>query len=181
MDINNMKQNHPELIVWDIMRWIEKFDQGLQKSGVRFILKMRGINKWLRIRRLLIQLKVQWLNRINELELQAYELKNEGNIWRCIGAFRKANKCFKKCERLKGERIGIIKCRQQVRALCHSPRDVDFPDYLKFPDSCKLPNDFPEMPNKRWFWFHDGIKKRVRASPTATQGKQGKQNKNIKF
>ena len=166
LDINNMKQNHPELIVRDILRWVHYCiakKKPAHASMVRLILKYRGVNKWFRVRRLLIQLKVRWLDKIKELEEQAdlikidamahYELSDRlDDKAESVREIRKARRLIRKYHRMMGERQGVVKCRQQVRALCHSPRDIDFPYTLDFPENCKLPEDLPEIPNKRWFW-----------------------------
>jgi len=131
-DINNFRQNHPELIVRDLAKYIDA-------DVVRHTLKFRGINKWLRVRRLLIQLKSRWREDIKAL-------KDEKKIARLMGD-------SKRFHRLQGATEMLIDCRQQVRALCHSPRDIDFPSNKHdFGINCMLPIDFPTRPHKRWFW-----------------------------
>ncbi len=133
-DINNMRQNHPELIVMDLEKYVEA-------DVVRHILKYRGVNKWLRVRRLLIQLKDAWKVDIDELEAKKREL------W--------AAQDYRQFYKMQGYVEALKDCRQQVRALCHSPRDVDFPlDPHDFGDACVLPEELPQRPNKRWFWTH---------------------------
>ena len=129
-DINGFHQNHPELVVRDLRAYISPV-------RTREVLKFRGINKWLRVRRLLIALKHRWLSRIKELEREKQMLAGSDS--------RKAE--------LKGYIKALTDCRQQVRALCYSPRDVDFPeDYHKWGEVCTLPEDFPLRPSKRYFW-----------------------------
>lgn len=131
-DINNFRQNHPELIVNDLLEYAPA-------EVVRHTLKYRGINKWLRVRKLLIQLKTKWREDIKALE----ETKKLARI----------NHDFKGYYKLQGYIEAMIDCRQQVRALCHSPRDVDFPlDKHDFGLACDLPQNFPTRPHKRWFW-----------------------------
>src|SRR6266566_3520257 len=132
-DINNLRQNHPELIVRDLADTVAP-------EMVRQVLKERGVNKWLRVRRLLIQLKARWKDQIVATLL---EMRTASDARR---------------EYLRGYRKALDDCRQQVRALCHSPRDVDWPTKMEWPESSTLPPDFPDHPNKRWFWRHDGIK-----------------------
>ena len=137
-DINNYRQNHPELIVRDL-------EQYVPPAIVRDVLKYRGVNKWLRVRRLLIQLKSRWKDDIKELE-------KEKDIAMMLGD-------IKRYHQLQGYIEAMISCRQQVRALTHSPREVDFPTVAKdFGVLCELPMDFPARPHKRWFWRYDGIK-----------------------
>ena len=137
-DINNFRQNHPELVVRDL----EEF---APPNIVRHILKFRGINKWLRVRRLLIQLKSRWREQINELQGEKAQAKAEGN--------------YKTYYKLQGYIEALTDCRQQVRTLCHSPRDVDFPEKPSdFGAKCELPRDFPQRPHKRWLWRYEGIK-----------------------
>ena len=131
-DINNFKQNHPELVVDDLSSFISP-------DIVRHVLKFRGINKWLRVRRLLIQLKSRWREDVKELQAEK-KLARELGLW-------------DRYYTLKGMVEAITDCRQQVRALCHSPRDVDFPqDKHDFGIVCSLPANLPTRPHKRWFW-----------------------------
>ena len=140
MDINNCRQNHPELVIADLSVWIEP-------CLVRAVLKERGINKWLRVRRLLIQLKSRWKEEVKALQLAKRQAKKDGNLreyWKLVGYVE-----------------ALTDCRQQVRALCHSPRDVDFPRTAHdFGMKAKLPTEFPRRPHKRWFWLYDGIQAR---------------------
>lgn len=131
-DINNCAQNHLALIAMDLRGKVPF-------AEVMRVLKFRGVNKWLRVRRLLIQLKHRWKDEINRLEAER----------RCA---KEAGQYFKVAE-LKGRKEQLADCRQQIRALCHSPRDVDFPLLPNdFGEVCKLPKDFPNRPHKRWFW-----------------------------
>jgi len=132
-DIENCRQNHPELIVRDLEKLYPS-----SSDNVRHILKYRGVNKWLRVRRLLISLKHRWLSQIKEIE----DLKREA----------KTGKDWKTYYKLKGYGECLKDCRQQVRALCHSPRDVDFPELNNgFGGICELPENYPRRPKKRWF------------------------------
>lgn len=132
MHINNMRQNHPELIVRDLAGYADA-------DTVRQVLKDRSVNKWLRVRRLLIQLKSRWKDQIAQLEARKHAVHG-AEYYKLVGYV----------EALKD-------CRQQVRALCHSPRDIDFPMQPRdFGPACKLPIDFPIRPHKRWFWRKDG-------------------------
>jgi hypothetical protein len=137
-DINNFRQNHPALIVRDLAAYV---DANLATN----ILKFRGVNKWLRVRRLLIQLKSKWKQDIKDLQIQKQKAKG-GRDW--VAYYK-----------LVGYVEALIDCRQQVRALCHSPRDIDFPESPRdFGLLCVLPDDFPRRPHKRWFWRYQGIK-----------------------
>jgi len=131
-DINNMRQNHPELIVRDLSHLAPA-------SFIRNELKWRGVNKWFRVRRLLIQLKHTWKDRIEAIEQEKKLAKQFGD--------------YKAHLYLKGYAECLKDCRQQIRALCHSPRDIDFPENPRiFGALCDLPKDFPYRPHKRWFW-----------------------------
>jgi len=126
-NIDGFHQNHPELIVADLSVYAPS-------EKVREVLKLRGVNKWLRVRRLLIALKHRWRERIVELEEQKRKLPKREQA------------------ELRGYIKALVDCRQQVRALCHSPRDVDFPpDPHDWGDSCRLPLDFPVRPDKWYF------------------------------
>ena len=138
-DINNCRQNHPELIVRDL-------DTYAESNIIRLVLKYRGVNKWLRVRRLLIELKHRWRERIKQLQITKVEARARNDM--------------RSYYKLVGYVEALTDCRQQIRALCHSPRCVDFPQSPKeFGDLCKLPEDFPNRPHKRWFWYYDGVKK----------------------
>jgi len=130
-DINNFRQNHPELVVDDLSCYVDA-------DIIRHSLKYRGIYKWLRVRRLLIQLKHRWLDDIKNLQDEKVVAKEVGEWARYY--------------KLQGMVEALTDCRQQVRALCHSPRDVNFPSHRgEFGGSCKLPDNFPPRPHKRWF------------------------------
>jgi len=138
IDINNMRQNHPELIVRDLSTYVSP-------DITRQVLLYRGVNKWLRVRRLLIQLKDRWREEIKVLEAKKKQAKTDGDI--------------KKYHQLQGAVKALIDCRCQVRALCHSPREVNFPESPRdFGGHSELPLNFPHHPNKRWFWKHNGIR-----------------------
>lgn len=129
-DINNFRQNHPELIVSDLSAFVDG-------DVVRQVLKFRGINKWLRVRRLLIQLKSRWREQVKELELQKRDLSGKDR------------------HKMQGYIEAMTDCRQQIRALCHSQRDIDFPtNKHDFGASCQLPTNFPKRPHKRWLLTH---------------------------
>lgn len=133
-NIDNYKQNHPELIIRDI--------ENNPDADVRHILKYRSVNKWLRVRKLLIQLKIRWQHEIREHQLNLENLKGD---WSKVDEYQ-----FER-----GYHMALTHCRQQVRALCHSPRDVDFPKSIKdFGDICKLPDNFPKQPHKKWFYIN---------------------------
>jgi hypothetical protein len=130
VDINNLRQNHPELIVRDLAPFVDG-------DVVRQVLKYRGVNKWLTVRRLLIQLKERWREEIAACEAEKKLLRLTGDrehYWE-----------------MKGYVKALTDCRQQVRALCHSPRDVDFPINTDWGEAQALPTTFPKHPHKRWF------------------------------
>lgn len=134
-DINNYRQNHPELMVRDLSCYVDE-------DVLRLVIKNRGINKWLRVRRLLIQLKSRWLDQLKMVHQARRLHKERGN--------------HKDALYLQGYEAALTDCRQQVRALCHSPRDVDFPKSPRdFGIPCELPRSFPRRPHKKWFWFYD--------------------------
>jgi len=133
-DINNFRQNHPELIVRDLAEYAPA-------ETIREVLKFRGVNKWLRVRRLLIQLKHHWKEEIQELDSLKRGAKETGNM--------------RQYHKLVGYQTCLVNCRQQIRALCHSPRDIDFPETPReFGVLCELPSNFPVKPHKRWFLTH---------------------------
>lgn len=130
-NINCMKQNKISLIVEDL------FFSGLLKSDnynivarpLKRILKKRGVNKWFLVRRLIIKLKDRWKAKINTLELMKKQAKKYGN--------------YKEYLMLKGYQKCLIDCRQQIRALCNIPRELE---------DLTLPNGFEWLrPNKNYF------------------------------
>ena len=78
-----------------IARDLEKY--GVPKEVTMEILLKRGVFKWLAVRRQLIKLKNKWKEEIRELNR-------------------------KKTEREKGYLEALIKCREEIRKLCHSER-----------------------------------------------------------
>ena len=132
-DINNFRQNHPLLIARDLERYAPR-------EVILNCLKYRGVNKWLRVRRLLIQLKTRWKEQIKVLQSEKKNyLRGSPEYYKLVGYIE-----------------ALTDCRQQIRALCHSPRDVNFPNNARdFGVCCQLPQSFPTRPHKRWFWTHD--------------------------
>ena len=78
-----------------IARDLEQY--GVPKEVTMEILLKRGVFKWLAVRRQLIKLKNKWKEEIRELNR-------------------------KKTEREKGYLEALIKCREEIRRLCHSER-----------------------------------------------------------
>lgn len=134
-DIEMQRQNHPELIARDMAVY------GIPKPVTRLILKARGVNKWFRVRRLLIDLKQRWKRQITKLQAECRQARLSGQVWRA--------------SHLRGRLEALTDCRQQVRALCHSPRDVDWPTSTEWPANAKLPADFPERPGREWIKEND--------------------------
>jgi len=88
-------QNKPTLIVNDI---VEKYPE-IDPNFLYDILLKRGVFKWFSVRRKLIKLKDIWKKEIKELN-------------------------HKKSKEEKGYHKAIIKCRAEIRKLCHSERWV---------------------------------------------------------
>ena len=127
--IENFTQNHPELIVEDLSDVVDK-------ETMRRVLKYRGVNKWLCNRRLLIALKNHWKEEITRLQKEYEQAKANGNQVHAL--------------KLKTRMNTLMDVRQQVRAICHSPRDVEFP-LTDWGEDCKLPDDFPTRPDTKYF------------------------------
>jgi hypothetical protein len=137
--INNMRQNHPELIVRDLEAL------GVRRGEARRILKYRGVNKWFAVRRLLIQLKNRWLQRLKALTAE-----------------QKTTDDYKRKLYLRGYRAALVDCRQQVRALCHSTRDVNFGNCAsKWPTQACLPESFPVRPSAGYLLRLEDVKEEV--------------------
>jgi len=131
VNIENMRQNHPELVVRDLARL------GVPEEQSRHILKMRGINKWLCVRRLLIQLKNRWKGDITVAQKTIETHRAHPNLSDCS------------IEYVRGWLAATEQHRAQVRALCHSDRDIDFPRVASdWPTEAHLPVDF-SRPSKR--------------------------------
>jgi hypothetical protein len=129
MHIDQIAQNHPELVVNDLAQ------HGIDPEIVRHVLKWCGINKWLRNRRLIIQLKERWKKQIRIDQIAAEKAKAEGRYKDYV---------------IHTTRMNVLaNCRQQVRAICHSARDVDFPQE-SFGEICCLSADFPDRPKTRY-------------------------------
>ena len=93
-NIWEFKQNKPSLIVKDIA---EKYPD-IDTDFLYEVLLRRGVFKWLSVRRDLIKLKNIWKKEIR--------LLND----------------TKKTSKEKGYLNSLVKCRQDVRKLCHSER-----------------------------------------------------------
>lgn len=99
LTIWNFAQNKPSLVVKDI---VEKYPD-IDPSFIYQVLLQRGVFKWLSVRRDLIKLKNKWKNEITILNR-------------------------KKDQKEKGYYKALLKCRKQLRQLCHSSRWVA-PDF----------------------------------------------------
>jgi hypothetical protein len=142
MNIDQLRQNHPELIVRDICN--DNFD--IEPDEIRTILKNRGVNKWLKNRRLLMQLKTRWLNEIRKFYIGITNTRAITN--------HKPTRTFAYGRAL-GRMEAITECRQQLRAVCQSSRDTDFPARIHWPKSCTLPEEFPARPSASWLKQHE--------------------------
>jgi hypothetical protein len=127
VNIENIRQNHPELIVRD-------FAEFINPEVMRHV------------RRLLIQLKDRWKKQITYLQAEAYAAKKRRQ-WVLYHRYAGAVEMLKDC-------------RQQVRALCHSNRDVNFPRSISWGNNCKLTDDFPDRPNKNFLKGKKSIKEK---------------------
>ena len=144
-DINQVRQNHPELVVRDIERFVDSvlFELGLFiniRPELRDVLKRRGVNKWLRVRRMLISLKDRWREQLCVLHATMADAKAAKDWRRYLVA--------------KGRAEALADCRAQVRALCHSPRDFDWPTRCGDFSGTELPAGFPPRPKRNWFRDH---------------------------
>ena len=92
-NIQNFAQNKPTLVVKDI---IEKYPN-IDTDFIYEVLLKRGVFKWLAVRRKLIKLKDVWKTEVRKLNEKNYRTDKE-----------------------KGELRTLIKCRAEIRKLCHS-------------------------------------------------------------
>ena len=133
MNIEQVKQNHPELVATQL----KEIYPEINKNTVRKILKYTGVSKWLKNRRYVIQLKELWKKEIAELQIYAQHYKDTGNI----------KMYYKLNERMNT----LADCRQQLRTICHSNRETSFPENtLSFKNTGKLPDNFPQRPNTQY-------------------------------
>lgn len=95
------RQNKPSLIARDM----EKF--GVPMGVTLRVLMARGVFKWLNVRRMLIKLKNTWKDDIVFLEKKKKALKKTD---------------YATYLELKGYVKALVKCRGEIRALCHSER-----------------------------------------------------------
>ena len=143
--IDQIKQNHPELIVRDLVQ------AGLKPTFVRAVLKNRGVNKWFMVRRLLINIKDTWRNEITTLHKQTQQLKTKMQNAKTPEERESLNCAY---NRLMGRLNTLHDCRAQIRALCMSKRDINWPNRpSNFGWICKLPWSFSKnpRPNKKFF------------------------------
>ena len=78
-----------------------------QVAGLAKVLLARGVCKWLRCRRDIIRAKHEWKGRITEIQAELQD-----------------GVTGKRREQLRGELKALIRCREEVRAICHSNRWV---------------------------------------------------------
>ena len=99
-NINSLKQNKPKYIARDLSVF------GIPKEITHTILLARGIYKWLAVREKLIKLKNEWKDEITQLNNELQRLP-KGSKERKILAERWRT---------------LVRCREQIRELCHSTR-----------------------------------------------------------
>ena len=100
--INNFRQNTPELIIRDARRLLGLSED--QCGILRDILLARGVNKWLRVRRMLIRYK--------------HKLKAEIKV--ILANYRRH-------PAQKAALATLNRIRGDLRAMCHSERWVEWP------------------------------------------------------
>jgi len=133
MKIDQMKQNHPELIV----NQLKEISPTICGNTVRDILKNTGVSKWLKNRRYIIQLKEIWKKEIYKLQVYAQHYKDNNDM----KMYHRTN------ERMKA----LSDCRQQLRTICHSNRETSFPTgTISFHDTGNLPDNFPTRPSTQY-------------------------------
>ena len=88
------KQNKPSLIIKDI---VEKYPD-IDEEFLYEVLLKRGVFKWLAVRRDLIKLKEKWREEIRDLNEKSKTQKEKGIL------------------------NTLVRCRQEIRKLCHSER-----------------------------------------------------------
>lgn len=115
-NIWNYAQNKPSLIAQDMAEIY-----GVPPEGTLRILMARGVFKWLNVRRELIKLKNGWKKSITEHQYKYLDQKCKlFNNNKPSDHFRYGY--------TKGYHDALTKCRNEVRALCHSERWV-CPDF----------------------------------------------------
>lgn len=97
----NCRQNKPSHIVRDLKSYVDP-------DTVYETLLRRGVFKWLAVRRELIRLKEEWKERLKIADVDCQIARRSDD--RYYAAY------------MKGYRQALRECRQEVRALCHSPR-----------------------------------------------------------
>jgi hypothetical protein len=101
-NIWNFAQNKPSLIVNDLKKF------GVPENEAHKILLIRGVYKWLAVRRHIIKLKNTWKNRITDTISKITYYKQKQDAYR-IGYYRGYLKAYEEC-------------RKEIRTLCHSDR-----------------------------------------------------------
>ena len=90
MNIEHAKQNHPELIVDQL----SDIYPDIHKNMIRHILKYTGINKWLKNRRYIIDLKNKWKVEIAKLQkdIQHYKYMMNHTTGRLNNKYKRKSK-----------------------------------------------------------------------------------------
>ncbi len=100
--VENYRQNRPTLVARDLGAL------GVPKAHSYAILMARGVFKWLAIRRDVIRLKNKWKIEISDLLRHLRIAKASGDQ--------------REIAHLRGEIAALVRCRGEVRVLCHSKR-----------------------------------------------------------
>jgi uncharacterized glyoxalase superfamily metalloenzyme YdcJ len=120
------RQNKPSYVVQDIMRDIlltfgamPSMQYKSVRNHVYEILLQRGIFKWLAVRRDLIKLKNEWKAEITARQTEI--ASNKVAIRMCKGTAPARHAAFRN-QYHRGYMAAMTRCRQEVRAMCHSDR-----------------------------------------------------------
>lgn len=106
-NIEQIKQNKIKYVVRDFQK------HGIAETVTRYILLARGFNKWIANRGEFIRLKDKYKHEITA-KLQELQVA-------------KSQKRYYHIAKIKGELKILIRVRQDIRKICHSPR-WQFPD-----------------------------------------------------
>jgi hypothetical protein len=130
--INNFRQNTPELIIRDARRMLGLSE--FQCEVLRSILLARGVNKWLRARLELIQLK-------NELKAEIRELHLERKWLKVCAVFAKKllyPADYRPQMLTLKERMKVLdRIQSRIQRICHGERWVIWPRGVASPANAK--------------------------------------------
>lgn len=114
--INNFKQNRATYVVDDIMEKVKTKGYDITREDLYEILLKRGIFKWLKVRKYIINFKEILKKAVTDLTL--YNIDNKSYFKSKLSTMSPTEKYWY----TRGKIEAYIGCRKNLRLFCHSTR-----------------------------------------------------------